>query len=309
MGKHLDGSGSIEIEVRLYFNTYSSEFTVSVVKTNSSGFPVCSFQDFFQQLQSSLTGEPVQKRRRLSTTALPIPFAFPALNTPVAVQRDIENRNNSTADIVSHWQPTEADFMESINGIFEMTTTSALLESRIEGLRMLYDLSRKHSSHIESPVFRHTVMKALEQLFHDEEITVRELVIIVLASYAELPSYHTDIINSVLLVDLFELIDNCTNNELSYSSAQIRRSAATILALVTHKHAYQVRLQLQQHMIDVEGWMRCTAPVLQDKRMKALAQKVTDSLNEVSLGNVLLPIGIAGANTGDNDYNYFSVLH
>jgi hypothetical protein len=308
MGKYLDGSGSIEIEVRLYFNTRSSEFTVCVVKTNSSGFPNSSFQDFFQKFQSSLTGEPVQKRRRLSTTALPIPFAFPSPNTPVAVQRDNEMSKDSAA-VVNQWQPTESDFMESINSIFEMTETSALLESRIQGLRMLYDLSRKHSSHIESPVFRHLVMKTLQQLFHDEEMSVRELVILVIASYAELPSYHADIISSDILIDLFVLIDNCSNNELSYASAQIRRSAATVLALVSHKNAYQVRLQLQQHMIDVECWMRCTVPVLEDKRMKEMALKVVDSLNEVSIGNALLPIGITGTSTGDDDYNYFSVLH
>ena len=175
-------------------------------------------------------------------------------------------------------QVSDEEFLEGVQPIFRMAACS--LESRIQSVKMLCDVAQKDAHYLELPAFQPQCVQLLCELVMDETDDVRQHAVMAIAALAELDSYREAFIHSSVLPELFCLVENC-----QYETAQMRRTAAAILAVFSRTHPYTVRCELQhQHQFNLTSWLQ-HASCLLDARTRESALIVKTYLEDVSLPN------------------------
>ena len=133
------------------------------------------------------------------------------------------------------------------------------VESRIQAAKMLCDVSGKNICYLELEAFRTECVNALKALLNDEDADVRQYAVMATAAFAELPCYVELILHSSILVAMFELVESTPSHSEAYATAQVRRTAASLLAILSKSHPYIVKAELEKQHCDVEGWLKNTS--------------------------------------------------
>jgi hypothetical protein len=171
---------------------------------------------------------------------------------------------------------TDEEFLEGVQPIFKMAACS--IEARVQSVKMLCDVAQKDARYLELPAFRGPCLQLLESLVQDESDEVRQHAVMAVAALVELNSYREAFLHSSMLVALFCLVENC-----QYETAQMRRTAARVLAVLCRTQPYSVRSELQQQcFFDLAGWLQ-RASCLQDARTREAALTVKAFLEDVSM--------------------------
>lgn len=243
-GKLVQGACCIECDVRVFFDKNANEMTVAVLKSKCDA-RCGAYGSFYDKFYEHVVGTPLNKkpRRVINMRALPANFG----------------------------QPSDEEFLLGIEPVFKMAQ-EACMEPRLEAAKMLCDLSCKEAHFLELSGFRSDCLIVLESLMKDSFADVRQHTIMALGKFAEISSYQEGIIFSRMLPVMFALVDNCPNYELSYETAQIRRTASAVIELLSRTHAATVRAQLiNEHGCDVDGWANLTVPTLRDNCTREFA--------------------------------------
>ena len=176
-------------------------------------------------------------------------------------------------------KPTQQEFLDGIQPIFMMIRhKDSTVESRIQAAKMLCDVSSKNLCYLELDAFRSDCIQALKTLIVDDNADVRQYAVMATAAFAELPCYVEMILHSCLLVAMFELVENSPCPEEAYATAQVRRTAAILLANLSKSHPYTVREELEKQHCDVHGWLKSvsSSTTIDDVRTRA-------SINDIAL--------------------------
>jgi hypothetical protein len=250
-GKYLKGSCSFDVEVNLYHDKAADTFTVAIRKVSCDSSVNHVFNTFFNAMKTALCNDPSSPRSAPTRK----PFCIPTTCSLVTI--------------------TDDDFLQGVKCIFKMCDSS--MEARVQGVKMLCDVSHKSAHFLELPAFRPKCVELLESLIQDEQDEVRQHAVMAVVAFAELDSYREAFLRSEVLPALFLLVENC-----QYETAQMRRTAASILALLCRTHPYAVRSELEQHhrFLDLGEWMQ-RAACLQDARTRAAAMVVKTCLEEL----------------------------
>jgi hypothetical protein len=250
-GKYLCGASSIDLEVHLYSGGARS-YTVAAQKVTCECSLNNVFNTFFNAMKSALCNDPTNQRAAPARKLFSIP----------------------TTSLVT---VSDEDFLEGVNCVFKMCDSST--EARVQGVKMLCDVSRKSAHFLELAAFRPKCVELLESLIQDEQDEVRQHAVMAVVAFAELDSYREAFLRSEVLPALFLLVENC-----QYETAQMRRTAASILALLCRTHPYSVRSELEQrdHTVDLNGWMQRVV-CLRDARTREAALIVKGFLEDVSI--------------------------
>ena len=205
-------------------------------------------------------------------------------------------------------QVSDEEFLEGVQPIFRMAACS--LESRIQSVKMLCDVAQKDAHYLELPAFQPQCVQLLCELVMDETDDVRQHAVMAIAALAELDSYREAFIHSSVLPELFCLVENC-----QYETAQMRRTAAAILAVFSRTHPYTVRCELQhQHQFDLTSWLQ-HASCLLDSRTRESALIVKTYLEDVSIADCSAVARGCGDIDGDclisedDDAAYLPIIH
>jgi hypothetical protein len=248
-GKYLCGASSIDVEVHLYHGG-AGRFTVAAQKVACDCSMNNVFGTFFNAMKSALCNDPTSQRTAPARKQFSIP------TTSLVTVRD-------------------EDFVEGVTCVFKMCDSNT--DGRVAGVKMLCDVSRKSAHFLELAAFQPKCVELLESLIQDEQDEVRQHAVMAVAAFAELDSYREAFLRSEVLPALFLLVENC-----QYETAQMRRTAASILALLCRTHPYSVRSELEQHhrFLDLGEWMQ-RAACLQDARTREAAMVVKTCLEEL----------------------------
>ena len=130
------------------------------------------------------------------------------------------------------------------------------VESRIQAAKMLCDVSGKNICYLELEAFRIECMSALKTLLTDDDADVRQYAVMATAAFAELPCYIKLFLDSSILVAMFELVESTPSPEEAYATAQVRRTAASLLAILSKSDPYTVKAELEKQHCDVERWLK-----------------------------------------------------
>ena len=180
---------------------------------------------------------------------------------------------------------SDEQFLEGIQPIFRMAEHSN--ESRVQCAKMLCDVSQKDAHYLELSAFRPQCVKMLESLVMDESDDVRQYAVMAVAAFVELPSYKEALMSSAVLPVLFHLVENHVDAQQAYETAQVRRTAARVIALLSRTHPYTVRSELQQQACDVAGWLQRVA-CLQDTRTREFALVAKSFIEDIVVDESLL---------------------
>mmetsp|Transcript_108987 Transcript_108987/g.213550 ORF Transcript_108987/g.213550 Transcript_108987/m.213550 type:complete len:394 (+) Transcript_108987:84-1265(+) len=268
-GKYLCGSSCFELEVNLYYDTAANTYTVATRKISCDSSVNGCYNEFCSTMKNALSSD-------RNTTSAPArkKFCIPP-----------------SCGLI---QVSDEDFLQGVQCIFSMSTCS--LEARTQAAKMLCDVAQKAARYLELPAFHAKCVKQLELLVVDEVEDVRQYAVMAVAAFSELGSYQESFIHSSILPALFCLVENC-----QYETAQMRRTAASVLALLSRTHPFSVRAELdQQHQFDVVSWMHRAACLL-DARTRESALIVKSSLEAASLPNTetLTDITVEGLVDGE----------
>jgi len=257
-GKKLSCSGSMEVDINLYHDKSANNYVVAARKLRSDCGLGGTFQTFFAALKSSALSldsvEGVGARKRF---VIPNMASMPGANCV-----------------------TDAEFLNGSHTIFRMCLSG--LSERIQGAKMLCDVSKKEAHYLELPEFHSEVVRVLEALVQDDSDEVRQYAVMAVAAFAELASYKEAFLHSSILPALFGLVENCTNLELAYQMAQVRRTAASVLAVMCRTQPFTVRMELQKQRCDVHGWLQRVS-CLRDSRTRESAMICKQFLQDVSV--------------------------
>jgi hypothetical protein len=182
---------------------------------------------------------------------------------------------------VSVYSVSDEEFLNGVCPLFKMTEDC--LELRIQSVKMLCDIATKEARYLELPAFRLQALQALNALVVDESDDVRQHAVMAISVLVDLPTYKEAFIQSTnILPALFSLVENCPDQAHAYETAQVRRTAAAVLAVLSRTHPYSVLSELHEQQCDVTAWMQ-RAGGLVDGPTRASAAVVKDYLSEVSL--------------------------
>ena len=184
-------------------------------------------------------------------------------------------------------EPSEKEFLDGIQPIFTMVDplSCSMLEARIQAAKMLCDVSQKDIKYLNISSFRMNCIQALKSLISDEDEEVRQYAVMAISTFSEIPSYMEAFVHSNILISLFEIIDQYPSQEEAYATAQIRRTAASTLALLTRTHPYSVYHELNnlQHC-NINEWLQRIS-CIHDKRTRDNAMIIKQYINDVSIGS------------------------
>lgn len=236
----------------------------------------------FNQLYLKLTCElgyidPNKPPLSLSSSSSTTPLLTSPLNSPLMRSPFASFSGLS----LSYKKPTQQEFLDGIQPIFKMLDhKDSTVESRIQAAKMLCDLSTKNNSYLEIDAFRIPCMKRLAILVNDEDADVRQYAVMAIKAFAELPCYLEPILHSCILVALFELLEHTPTAQEAYATAQIRRTAASLLATLSKSHPYTVKEGLERQDCNVEKWLK-TVPGIADLRTRESALIISSALADV----------------------------
>lgn len=258
-GKFLQGSASYEFDINLYHQRGSENYTVVVTKMKSDCAPNGGFFDFFAAFKTALATPTAGDVESAAAPARRRPGPPPSFSfgTPACVLSD-------------------EDFLSGIQPVFKMA--HGCIESRVQSAKMLCDVSQKSAHYLELPAFRAACITTLKAMVTDENLEVRQHAVMAIAAFTTLPSYQLPMICSCILPVLFGLVQDCANPEHHYDTAHKRRTAGTILALLSAAQPVAVREELLQQQCDLFGWQQ-RAQGLSDLRMREAALQVQANLS------------------------------
>jgi hypothetical protein len=189
---------------------------------------------------------------------------------------------------------TDAQFLEGVEAVFKMGEGN--LEAREQCAKMMCDIASKDAHYLELPAFRSKALYLLTELVVDESDDVRQHAIMAISVFADIPSYKEAFIQSSVLPVLFGLVENAPDQAHAYETAQVRRTAAAVLAVLSRTHPYSVRSELQQQQCDVAGWLQRVGGLI-DGRTRESAQVVKSFLEDVSI--------VAGSGSSEESSSVF----
>ena len=249
-GRYLCGSSSFDLEINLYHDKITDAYTVAVRKISCDCSVNGCFNTFFGAMKTALCND------------------SSACSAPARKVFCIPKCGGFTV--------TDEEFLEGVQPIFKMAACS--IEARVQSVKMLCDVAQKDARYLELPAFRGPCLQLLESLVQDESDEVRQHAVMAVAALVELNSYREAFLHSSMLVALFCLVENC-----QYETAQMRRTAARVLAVLCRTQPYSVRSELQQQcFFDLAGWLQ-RASCLQDARTREAALTVKAFLEDVSM--------------------------
>ncbi|KAJ1423903.1 hypothetical protein B484DRAFT_451745 [Ochromonadaceae sp. CCMP2298] len=251
-GKYLQGSCCFEMDVNLYHDSAANNFIVAVRKVKCDSGLTGAFNKFYRELKTALgTPQPAPPKGPCFPSRCPGASAV-----------------------------TDKDFLDGVKSVFRMAY--CLLENRVQAAKMMFDISQKDAHFLELPGFSVEAVKVLEALVSDEAEDVRQHAVMAVAAFVELASYKEAFMRSSMLSVLFGLVENCPDSLQAYESAQVRRTAAAIMAVLSRTHPYTVRSELHSQACDVAAWLR-RANCLQDSRTREAAMTIKESLEDVAV--------------------------
>lgn len=243
------------MQINLYQDKVVNNYIVAARKISGCSAVSGCFNNFYSALQAALCTDP-------NSCGTPVRKAF-CIPTGMCLMK-----------------VSDEEFLGGILPIFRMAEHNN--ESRVQSAKMLCDVSQKDAHYLELSAFRPQCVKLLEALVMDESEDVRQYAVMAIAAFAELPSYKEAFMCSSILPVLFGLVENCSDLQQAYETAQVRRTAARVLAMLSHVHPYTVRSELQQQQCDVAGWLQRVS-CLHDTRTRESALVVKSFLEDVSV--------------------------
>jgi len=249
-GKHLKGSVSCEVEISLFYDNKKKIFVLDAKRIKKDD---CSFSGCYQSLLAKLRRDlEVNSINDSQTTHAPSMRKFITPNLKAFIR-----------------QPTDQEFLDGIQPIFMMIKhKDSTVESRIQAAKMLCDVSGKNICYLELEAFRTECVNALKALLNDEDADVRQYAVMATAAFAELPCYVELILHSSILVAMFELVESTPSHSEAYVTAQVRRTAASLLAILSKSHPYIVKAELEKQHCDVEGWLKNTSVLSREEDLR-----------------------------------------
>eukprot|EP00600_Ochromonadales_sp_CCMP1393_P007669 CAMPEP_0174971264 /NCGR_PEP_ID=MMETSP0004_2-20121128/9885_1 /TAXON_ID=420556 /ORGANISM="Ochromonas sp., Strain CCMP1393" /LENGTH=288 /DNA_ID=CAMNT_0016221173 /DNA_START=128 /DNA_END=991 /DNA_ORIENTATION=+ len=146
-GKYLSGSSSFEMDINLYHNRTDNNYVVGVRKIKSdcclqSG----GFRSFYDSFKSALSSTPSLSSSASNTSAPRKRFVIPSGFKYSAVCQSVANSSScsttgAVADGSNSRVVTERAFLEGVRPAMKMAL--CCLENRIQGAKMLCDVSKK----------------------------------------------------------------------------------------------------------------------------------------------------------------------
>jgi hypothetical protein len=240
--------------VSIFWDPQAFDHMVEVKRFYGEGF---GLHDLFHALQQAVLKEKAPATKKggfLSRKALPLPPAF------------ARSSSGNTS---------EESFIEGVQPIFRMAQ-EIFLESRLEAAKMLCDLAAKKQPYLQLPACVDGCVNALCVLLaEDQWEDVKQIAIVALSSFLELPAYKDSFAKREELSLLADLVANCPNKDQAYLYAEVRRKAALSLKLVSQSHAGDVLGVLQsQGYKSVDQWTSHVYSITDD-RCRDLANELS----------------------------------
>lgn len=172
---------------------------------------------------------------------------------------------------------TDEQFLEGIRCIFTMAR-EPFIETKLEAAKMICELTAEDHQFLTLQDCKTGIMSSLELLIADQdEEDVRQLAIVALAQFSEIPGYQAEIIRCSVLSDIFLLADDVPVGEPVFETAQVRRESGRILANITSYDPCRVVKLLQDKDVPVEDWMKKD---LADERLRIHANKAKNYMKK-----------------------------
>jgi len=257
-GKYLQSSNCCEVQLNLYFDQLNKNHVLAVRKMKTDNPMNGCFHQLFLKLVSELGYVNPNSSSSSSTTPLNSPLRSP--------YQSFYSKDGSG---FHSKKPTDQEFLDGIQPIFMMIKhKDSTVESRIQAAKMLCDVSGKNICYLELEAFRTECVNALKALLNDEDADVRQYAVMATAAFAELPCYVELILHSSILVAMFELVESTPSHSEAYVTAQVRRTAASLLAILSKSHPYIVKAELEKQHCDVEGWLKNTSVLSREEDLR-----------------------------------------
>lgn len=249
-GKHIRGAQCCEVYVTVY--TDGANHIVEANRVRGDSKP---FMNFYKEFKTMVTkiAAPVKKTGSLFLSPLP-------------------------SQVVADDQ-----FLSGIKPIFSMSA-EPFMEARLEGVKMLCELSSHETALLGLEECRTQVVAALERLASDEMDDVKQHGIMAVSNFVNLvdiPDYKTSVIaNSFLLGQLLEFATDASYPV--YDSIQARRESAYILHVLFEFNALATARSLEQSVGSqrLAQWMNSHLLVT-DTRLRNYIASACDNYSKV----------------------------
>jgi hypothetical protein len=258
--------------VYVYWDATANDHVVEVKRLRGDGFRT-SICELFNTIKRAVLGETWEvaaapKGGFLSRRALPLPFSMPS---------------SSSAHHVAGCM-SEQEFLSGIQPIFSMAR-GVFLEGKLESAKMLCDLATTQRVYLELPQCVLQCTEALVLLLSEEDFDdVRQMAVVALSAFLELPAYRRAFAQSDALDTLASLVTNCPVQEEAFGCAAMRRAAAHCLVLLAQSAPGEVRSALGSlGYACVQCWTQ-HAGELRDERTRALAHQTASCFSMEGVG-------------------------
>lgn len=249
-GKYIRSAQCCEVYITVY--TDGAAFIVEANRVRGDSKP---FMKFFKEFKAMLTtiAAPVKKTGSMFLSPLP-------------------------SQIV-----TDEQFLSGIKPIFTMST-EPFMEARLEGVKMLCELSSHETALLGLEECRTQIVCALERLASDEMDDVKQHGIMAVSNFinlVDIPDYKTGIIaSSSLLGQLLEFAEDASYPV--YDSIHARRECAYILHKLFEFNAVATTRSLEQSVGPqrLAQWLNSHA-IVSDTRLKNYIASARDSFSKI----------------------------
>jgi len=266
-GKYLNGSNCCEVQLNLYYDRQNKNYVLAVRKMKTDNPLNGCFHQLYLKLSSELGYVDPNKSN-----------AITPLNSPL---RSPYSSFYCKDGVFNSKKATEQEFLEGIQPIFMMIKhKNSSIESRIQAAKMLCDVSGKNLCYLELESFRTECVSALKTLLDDDDADVRQYAVMATAAFAELPSYVKMLLHSSILVAIFELVESTPSPVEAYATAQVRRTAASLLATLCKSDPNTVKAELEKQHCDIEGWLKIVYTI-EDLRTRESSISIRASLADI----------------------------
>lgn len=305
-GKYLQGSCCCVIHIHLYCELSAGLAHNSyIVEANRVAGEARPFHDFFKEFQRMMMH---RGGTSLSTSKLSTPLSsseeFPSSSqSPVPRLPFSYTSNQLLYSPPPQVKMTASHFLSSLDPICKMAVDSPFYEAKMEGTKMLCDLTTHDHALLGEPDCTEKIMMTLEKLIlHSGFTAVKEQAIIALARYVDIPGYARRILqcSSGVLSTLMSYIGNPVDDDYAFDTAQLRRECArTVALLCVNGDVWSLIRRLDSNFtaddkgnnkgstvgskekpFNVKKWLS-TVEGIKDERTKMHATRVRDALLRV----------------------------
>lgn len=303
-GKYLQGSCCCVIHIHLYCDLSSAAGGNAqnnyIVEANRVAGEARPFHDFFKEFQRLMMYRGGSSS--VTSTSKLTPFSsseeFPSSSqSPIPRLPSSFSSNQLLYSPSPQTKMTASHFLSSLDPICKMAVDSPFYEAKMEGTKMLCDLTTHDHALLGEPDCTEKIMMAIEKLIlHSGFTAVKEQAIIALARYVDIPGYARRILqcSSGVLSKLMSYIGNPVDDEYAFDTAQLRRECArTIALLCVNGDVWSFLRRLdsssssndkgsssKEKPFNVKKWLSSVEGI-KDERTKMHAMRIRDALLRV----------------------------